>query len=144
MPILSPHILLLLFAETPLSRQTRTVGHTVCVRVLQPAIPHQKLTHHTQELATSWIEWDAEASTQNVGHQKRTRTTSRSIASTASVRFRRRARPAATRHQFQGEALGLNERASNVNRTKPKKQQNYNKKRRESNRMPFKWTKCVR
>lgn len=61
MSVLSSHLLLLLLAEASLSGQTRTVGHTVCVRVLPPALPHKEQPDDAQELAAPWLQWNVEA-----------------------------------------------------------------------------------
>lgn len=108
MSILSSYIFLLLFIETTLSRQTRTIGYIVCVRILPSTISYQKLVDNTQKPSASWFQWHAKALIENIGNKKCTWTTSWSATSSAtSIRFCCWIGPAAARPKFQREAPSL-------------------------------------
>lgn len=83
--VLPPDLQLLLLAQTPLPGQTRTVGHTVRVRVLSQEVPYQKLTYNAQESAASGIERHAQASAQDYRHQERTRTSASSASAVTTL-----------------------------------------------------------
>lgn len=88
--LLPQDILLLLLPKATLSRQTRTVWHSLCVRVLPPEVPDQELPHDPQEPPAPRLQRHAEAAAQDFSSAKRS-----CPFSSPPVRSRRRRPPPA-------------------------------------------------
>lgn len=73
MSILPPYLFLLLFTEAPLPRQARALGQALRVRLLQPDVPHEELTHDAQKSSASGLQQHAQAAAQDLGHEERPR-----------------------------------------------------------------------
>lgn len=70
MSLLPSHLLLLLLAEAAFPGQTRAIGHAVRVRILPSAIPHQELSHHSQESTAPRLERHAKETAQDNRYQE--------------------------------------------------------------------------
>lgn len=96
---------MLLLVEAALPGQARAVRHSVRVRVLPSALPHQELADHTQESAAPRLQRHAEAPAKDVRHQERARAAtapppspSSNASARQSLRLHQRAGTATTGH----------------------------------------------
>lgn len=95
--LLQANILLLLLTQKTLPRQTRAVWHALRVRILSPAIPHEKLPDNAQKPTAPWLERNAQAITKNIRHQECPWTACAATSAAPSVRLCCRVGPTATR-----------------------------------------------
>lgn len=89
---------MLLLTQKTLPGQARAVRHALRVRVLSPAIPHEKLSDNAQKPAASWLERNAQAITEDIRDKECPRTACAATSAAPSVRLCCRVGPTATRH----------------------------------------------